>query len=146
MKALLQRVKSASVTVNGQVVGSIDQGILLLVGFGKDDNVTRLKPLAEKVVNMRLFADEHGKFNLSLREVHGGVLVVPQFTLYADTSKGRRPEFFGAMDPHRARPLFKELVEAFKGQGTVNVQTGEFGAHMSVKLENDGPVTIMLES
>ena len=145
MKVLLQRVTHASVKVEERTTGAIGHGLLLLVGFGRNDSEALLKPMAEKLINMRIFSDDQSKFNLSLLQVNGGVLLVPQFTLYADTAKGRRPEFFSSMPPEPARDLFNSFVEVFKTLGIKEVQTGEFGAHMHVSLENDGPVTIMLE-
>lgn len=145
MKVLLQRVIRASVTVDERIVGSIAQGLLLLTGFGRDDSETMLRPMAEKLANLRIFSDEHSKFNLSLLQTKGAALVVPQFTLFADTSKGRRPEFFSSMPPEPARELFDKFVLAMRTAGVAQVARGEFGAHMHVDLLNDGPVTMMLE-
>jgi D-tyrosyl-tRNA(Tyr) deacylase len=133
------------VEVGGAVVGEIEAGLLLLTGFGHGDISPKIKPAAEKIVNMRLFNDHAGKFNLSVRDSGGSILIVPQFTLYADTSKGRRPEFFGALAPNKARILFQEFLDAFKPHGLKKVAAGEFGADMKVELLNDGPVTLMLE-
>ena len=145
MKVLLQRVSHARVRVDGASVGEIERGLLLLVGFAKEDDDSKLKPITQKLCNLRIFPDEVGRFHLSVLDIEGEVLLVPQFTLYADTSKGRRPEFFSAMEPQRATVMFDALVGEFKALGVKKVQTGEFGAHMHVELENDGPVTIMVE-
>lgn len=145
MKVILQRVNRAAVMVEGETIGSIERGLLLLVGLGTGDDEGKLKPMAEKIVNMRIFPNDEGKFHFSVLDVGGAVLAVPQFTLFADTSKGRRPEFFGAMHPGEAEPMFGKFVEVVRGLG-VRVETGRFGAHMHVALENDGPVTISLES
>ena len=145
MKVLLQRVSRASVSVEGEITGQIGQGVLLLVGIGKTDDAAVLKPMAEKISTLRIFPDENGRFHHSLLDISGGALAVPQFTLFADTNKGRRPEFFEAAPPEKASPLFDAFVEELKRAGIKSVQTGVFGAHMQVELLNDGPVTIMLE-
>lgn len=146
MKVLLQRVSSASVDVDGATIGSIGAGLLLLVGFGKADTEAALEPMAKKLLNMRIFPDERGRFHFSLLDQGGALLLVPQFTLFADTDKGRRPEFFSALDPALAEQLFLEFTETVKKLGVKEIATGRFGAHMQVRLENDGPVTIMVES
>lgn len=145
MRALIQRVCSASVTVDGEVVGAIDAGLLVLLGVGHGDGADEVAFLAEKIVNMRIFTDAEGKFNLSLLDVCGSALVVSQFTLYADTRKGRRPSFIGAALPDVAAPLVDAFAAALRGFG-LTVQQGTFGAHMQVALVNDGPVTIMLDT
>ena len=145
MRVLLQRVNNAQVTVEGRVVGRIERGLLLLVGLGQGDDESRLKPAAEKVVNMRIFPDDKGRFHFSTLDIEGEILAVSQFTLYADTSKGRRPDFFSALEPTKARELFEKFVSEIQALGVKRVETGEFGAEMKVALENDGPVTIMLE-
>ena len=144
MKVVIQRVNSASVKVDGEVVGAIDKGLLLLVGFGKDDSEQALIPVAKKISNMRLFPDKNKKFDKSVLETSGGVLAVPQFTLFADTSKGRRPEFFSALNPDEATQLFETFLTCLKDTGISKVESGRFGAYMQVSLENDGPVTIIL--
>ena len=121
------------------------KGLLLLVGFGKEDDSSKLRPMAEKLLNMRVFPDEKGRFHFSVIDMAGEVLAVPQFTLYADTKKGRRPEFFSAKEPKEATRLFDEFVEQLNELHSEKVATGSFGAYMKVSLENDGPVTIMLE-
>ena len=145
MKILLQRVSRASVTVSGEVVGAIETGLLLLVGFGRSDVEPNLLSSARKITNLRVFPDQRGRFNYSLLEIQGGVLLVPQFTLYADTSKGRRPDFTGAMPPEAAAALFDEFVEIMSDSGVHRVEAGRFGADMQIDLVNDGPVTIMLD-
>jgi D-aminoacyl-tRNA deacylase len=145
MKVLLQRVNHARVDVDSKTVGSISQGLLLLVGFGTDDTEQKLRPLAEKVVNLRVFASEKSHFDLSLLDIKGGVLAVPQFTLYADTTKGRRPDFTRALEPENASRLFTQFVSFISALGVKEVAAGVFGAHMQLLFENDGPLTIMLE-
>lgn len=146
MKVVLQRVSQSSVTVDEKLTATIEKGLMLLVGFGKSDEISKLRPMAEKVLNMRIFPDEKGRFHYSCLDVSGGVLLVPQFTLYADTGNGRRPEFFEALEPAKATELFDEFVKEVSSLGVASVQTGIFGAHMKVALENDGPVTICLEN
>ena len=144
MRALLQRVSNASVTVEGQTISSIGKGLLILLGVGHGDGEEQAKFLAEKIANLRVFEDEQGKTNLSILDVQGEAIVVSQFTLYADTRKGRRPSFIDAALPEVAEPLVSRFVEFLRGQG-VPTQTGKFGAHMEVEIHNDGPVTIWLE-
>jgi len=146
MRVLLQRVQEASVTVSGQVVGSIGLGYLLLVGIGAGDEEATADTLAEKLVNLRLFPDELGRFDRSLLEVGGGALVVSQFTLWADCKKGRRPSFSSAARPELAEPLCDYFARKLEALGVSRVQTGVFGAHMDVALLNDGPVTVWLDS
>jgi D-aminoacyl-tRNA deacylase len=145
MRALLQRVSQASVTVNEQIVGQIDQGFLLLLGIGQDDGEEQIKLLTDKIVHLRIFEDDQGKMNLSLLDIHGAVLVVSQFTLYANTRKGRRPSFTAAAPPVIAEPLIEQFKVAIAAHH-INVTGGVFGAHMKVALLNDGPVTIWLDS
>ncbi|MBI5184102.1 MAG: D-tyrosyl-tRNA(Tyr) deacylase [Nitrospinae bacterium] len=146
MKVLLQRVNYASVKVDELVISEINKGLLLLTGFGEGDDDSKLKPMAEKIVNMRIFPDEKSRFHFSLLDIDGSVLVVPQFTLFADTGKGRRPEFLKALKPQLARSLMDKFVCIFEQLGIKDVLSGQFGAYMKVELENDGPVTIMLEN
>lgn len=144
MRALLQRVTQAKVKVNHQVVGEIGPGLVIFIGVGRGDSEAQAAWLAEKIVNLRIFEDEAGKMNRSVREVNGAALVISQFTLYADSEHGRRPSFIGAELPEAAAPL----VEAFAGllrQRGLPVQQGIFGAEMLVEIHNDGPVTIWLE-
>lgn len=145
MKIVLQRVAEANVTVDGQVVGAIDHGLLLLVGFTEDDTEIDLRYLAEKVVHLRIFEDEAGKMNRSLLDVGGSILSVSQFTLYGDARKGRRPNFMKAAKPDIALPLYEKFNAILREYG-VKVETGIFGAAMKVSLLNDGPVTLILES
>ncbi len=144
MRALIQRVAKASVSVNGQTISSIGKGLLILLGVGHGDGEEQARFLAEKTANLRIFEDEQGKTNLSVLDVKGEAIVVSQFTLYADARKGRRPSFTDAALPEVAEPLVNRFVEALRGYG-VPTQTGQFGAHMLVEIHNDGPVTIWLE-
>ncbi len=145
MRAVIQRVTEASVTVNNQVVGKIGCGLLVLLGIGMGDQLAEATLLAEKIATMRIFADDDGRFNRSALDVGGAVLVVSQFTLYADTRRGRRPSFTMAAPPEIAAPLVDAFVAALRERG-MTVATGVFGAHMHVALINDGPVTIVLDS
>ncbi|MDE6035945.1 MAG: D-tyrosyl-tRNA(Tyr) deacylase [Ruminococcus sp.] len=144
MKIVLQRVTHASVTVDGKVTGKIDIGYLVLFGVGKDDTQEDCRRLADKIINLRIFSDDNGKINLSLKDVGGSLLIVPQFTLYADCRKGNRPNFIQAGSPDFADGLFKYFTEYCRSR-VQNVQTGIFGADMKVELLNDGPFTIILE-
>ena len=144
MRIVLQRVSHASVDVAGKRIAEIDRGLLLLVGIAAEDSRIDLTKTAKKIVDLRIFEDEEHKMNLSLRDIGGAVLAVSQFTLYADVSKGRRPGFANAAPPELAAPLFESFVETLRVESS-DVQTGEFGAKMAVKLENDGPVTLILE-
>jgi D-tyrosyl-tRNA(Tyr) deacylase len=144
MRALLQRVSRASVTVEDKVISQIGKGLVILLGIGHGDEEAQVTFLAEKITNLRIFEDEQGKTNLSVLDVKGEALVVSQFTLYADTRKGRRPSFIDAAFPDIAEPLVNRFVERLRGLG-VPTQTGQFGAHMLVEIHNDGPVTIWLE-
>ena len=144
MRVLLQRVTKASVRVDGQTISDIGKGLLILLGVGHGDEEEQAKFLAEKIANLRVFEDEQGKTNLSLLDVKGAVIVVSQFTLYADTRKGRRPSFIDAALPEVAEPLVNRFAELLGGHG-IPTQIGKFGAHMEVEIHNDGPVTIWLE-
>ena len=145
MRAVVQRVTQAQVTVEGEVTGKIDGGLCVLVGVGKDDAEADASALADKVVGLRIFEDEAGKMNKGLRDVGGALLAVSQFTLYGDTSRGRRPSFGLAMEPGRAEQLFESFCAACRKLG-VAVATGRFRTHMSVSLVNDGPVTLVLDT
>jgi len=145
MRAVVQRVKSAAVHVEGRIIGEIGQGLLVLVGVGRGDGEKDITYLASKLPELRIFEDTSGKFNLSLKEVGGKMLVVSQFTLFGDCRKGRRPSFIEAAEPAEARRLYEQLILKLRGQG-VSVETGEFQAKMEVRLINDGPVTILLDS
>ena len=144
MRLLIQRVSKTRVTVEGQTISKIGKGLLILLGVGHGDTEAQSEFLAEKVANLRIFEDEQGKTNLSVLDVKGEAIVVSQFTLYADTRKGRRPSFIDAALPDVAEPLVTRFVELLRGHG-VPTQTGIFGAHMLVEIHNDGPVTIWLE-
>ncbi len=143
MRAVLQRVSEAEVRVDGAVVGRIGRGWLVFLGVGHDDTEQEAQKLADKVVRLRMFSDAEGKFNLSALDVGAEILVVSQFTLYADTSRGRRPSFVTAAEPAVAEKLVDRFAELVRGYG-LRVETGRFGAHMDVMLHNDGPVTIWL--
>lgn len=145
MRAVVQRVTSAQVTVEGELTGRIEAGLCVLVGVGKDDAETDAVTLADKVVRLRIFEDDAGKMNQSLLDTAGALLAVSQFTLYADTSRGRRPSFVNAMEPARAEQLFECFCAAARKLG-VAVATGRFRTHMSVSLVNDGPVTVLLDT
>ena len=144
MRVLLQRVSKASVTINEKVISQIGKGLVVLLGVGHGDGEEQVAFLAEKVANLRIFEDAQGKTNLSVLEVKGQVIVVSQFTLYADTRKGRRPSFINAALPEIAEPLVNRFVELLRAHG-VPTQTGQFGADMLVEIHNDGPVTVWLE-
>jgi D-tyrosyl-tRNA(Tyr) deacylase len=145
MRAVVQRVAEAQVTVEGELVGKIGSGLCVLLGVGQGDDEACAATLADKLVNLRIFADDAGKMNRSLLESGGQLLAVSQFTLYADTSKGRRPSFVAAMEPGQAEQLFERFCALCRSQG-VPVATGRFRTHMSVQLVNDGPVTILLDT
>lgn len=145
MRAVVQRVTRASVTVQGQITGEVAAGVAVLLGVGKGDSAADATYLAEKTANIRIFDDSHGKMNLSLIETGGSALVVSQFTLYGDVRRGRRPGFDGAAAPEEARTLYEEYVSRLRGLG-VRVETGVFREHMIVELVNDGPVTILLDT
>lgn len=144
MKVVIQRVSSASVKVDNEVIGSCDKGLLLLVGYGSSSNIKSNKILANKIVNLRIFSDEKGRFDKSILDINGSLLIVPQFTLYADTTKGRRPDFFGALKPKLANDYFNDFLKEID-KLNVKYEAGKFGADMKVNLENDGPVTIILD-
>lgn len=144
MKALIQRVKYANVVVDGKTIGAIDEGILALIGVEKGDDETKADKLLHRLLNYRIFSDDEGKMNRSLIDINGGLLLVSQFTLAAETHKGLRPGFSTAAPPAEGERLFNYLIENAKA-GHKNVETGEFGADMKVSLLNDGPVTFMLE-
>lgn len=144
MKVVIQRVQRASVTIDGQVHGAIDKGYLVLLGVAHEDDEKTADRIVKKMINLRIFADENGKTNLSLKDVGGSLLVVSQFTLYADCSHGNRPGFTNAAKPDHANALYEYFVDKCREQ-VENVQTGSFGADMKVELVNDGPFTIILE-
>jgi D-aminoacyl-tRNA deacylase len=145
VRVVLQRVSRAKVDIEGRTVGEIGAGHLLLVGFSDKDDEEALRWMAEKVIGLRVFLDDDGKMNRGLDEVGGELLVVSQFTLYGDTSKGRRPSFIDAARPERAIPLYERFVQLLRERAPGKVATGEFGEMMQVELVNDGPVTLILE-
>jgi len=145
VKALLQRVTGASVSIGGEVVGRIGRGLVILVGVASGDTEKDIDYLAQKVVNLRIFPDDAGKFNRSALDIEGELLVVSQFTLLADTRKGRRPSFVEAAPPAQAEELFERFVEQIRATG-LKVETGRFQQYMQVEIHNDGPVTILLDS
>ena len=146
MKALLQRVTGASVSVAGEIVGRIGRGLVAFVGVANGDTEKDAQSLAQRSVNLRIFSDNTGKFNLSALDIKGELLAVSQFTLLADTKKGRRPSFIEAAPPERAEELFEQFVEQARATGIKKVETGRFQQYMQVEIHNDGPVTIMLDS
>jgi D-tyrosyl-tRNA(Tyr) deacylase len=143
--AILQRVTSGNVTIDGRLAGKIDQGLVILLGVMGDDDGNDADFLVKKIAGLRIFNDENDKLNLSVKDVHGAALVVSQFTLCADTHKGRRPSFIRAAPPEKGSALYEDFMKKLEGQG-VPVQSGEFGAMMNVNIQNDGPVTIVLNS
>ena len=145
MRAVVQRVKKSSVKVDGEIVGAIQNGLNVLIGICKDDTLDDLKYIVDKVINLRIFHDDNDKMNLSVKDINGAILAISQFTLYGDCRKGRRPNFMNAMGGDEAKALYEEFVKMLKESG-LKVETGEFGAHMNVEIENDGPVTILLDS
>ena len=145
MKAVVQRVKHAHVSIDGATVGACEQGLMVLLGVAADDDEVDAALLCRKLCNLRIFCDENDKMNLSIRDIGGGMLVVSQFTLLADTSHGNRPSFVGAGDPTHANALYERFVEMIRAEG-ISVETGHFGASMEVTIINDGPVTILMDS
>ena len=145
MKLVIQRVKYASVKVDGEIVGKIDKGFLVLLGVGPDDTEKEADFLVQKLVKLRIFEDENNKMNLSLKDIDGELLIVSQFTLYADCSAGNRPSFVNAAKPDKANELYEYFIKKCKEENIKKVEHGVFGADMKVELLNDGPVTILLE-
>ena len=145
MRVVLQRVSRAEVRIEGRTVGRIGRGHLVLLGIAEGDGPEQVEWMADKIVGLRIFADDEGKMNRSLDEVEGDVLVVSQFTLLGDVRKGRRPSFIGAAAPERAIPLYERFVDTLRARVRGRVETGEFGALMDVELVNDGPVTLVIE-
>lgn len=144
MRAVIQRVKKASVQIGGKLSGQINAGLLVLFAVHQDDKEETAAKLAEKIINLRIFSDQEGKMNLSLKDINGEILVVSQFTLYGDSKKGNRPSFIKSAKPEKAKPMYEKFINYFKQQG-IRTATGEFGAFMEIGLINDGPVTIILE-
>jgi len=145
MRAVIQRVKNAKVTVDNKIIGQIEHGIMLLLSVDENDNEKDLEYMSDKVINLRIFEDSDRKMNRSLVDVNGSILVVSQFTLHGDARKGRRPSFITAARPEKAIPIYENFIQNLKDQG-IETQTGEFGADMEVQICNDGPVTILLDS
>lgn len=145
MKVVLQRVSKASVSVDNVQVSAIENGLMLLVGVHEDDSEQEMQWLADKILKLRIFDDKDGKMNLSVQDVDGALLVVPQFTLYGDYEQGNRPSYMKAANPDKADRLYKEMVQYFKDHSELKIKTGKFGAYMDVQLNNDGPVTLVLE-
>lgn len=145
MRVVLQRVNKAQVVIHEEVVGKIDHGLVILVGITHEDTIEDLKYMVNKLINLRIFADDAGKMNLSLKDVKGSILSISQFTLYGDTRKGRRPNFMQAAHPEQANELYELFNQLLRDEG-IQVETGEFGAMMQVELTNDGPVTLMIDT
>lgn len=145
MRAVVQRVSRASVSVNNKIIGSIDKGLVILLGVSGDDTEKDVLYLADKITHLRIFADDDEKMNLSLKDIQGEMLIVSQFTLYGDCRKGRRPSYSKAANPEKAKLLYQSFIDAVQNNG-IRVETGEFQAMMEVKIINDGPVTILLDS
>ena len=144
MRALVQRVKKGSVSIDGKVHGAIDQGLVILLGITHEDTEKDADFVADKCVDLRIFEDENGKMNKSLEDINGSILLISQFTLYAATRKGRRPSFDAAARPEVAEPLYEYFIQKLRSRG-IKVETGVFGAYMQVEIHNDGPVTMMVE-
>ena len=144
MRALIQRVTSASVKVEGRIVGKIGKGFLVFLGIYKEDTEEKIEKLTKKIINLRIFNDENDKMNLSIKDVKGEILLISQFTLCADTRKGNRPSFITAKNPNEANEIYKKTIESIENEGII-VEKGIFGADMKVELLNDGPVTILLD-
>ena len=145
MRAVLQRVTRSKVVVDGEIVGSIGKGLNVLLGISKDDTMEDIPYLKDKIINLRIFEDEEGKMNRALLDVGGEILLISQFTLYGDCRKGRRPNFMDALGGDEAKKIYDEFVKSLKETG-IKVETGIFGAHMEVTIDNDGPVTLIVES
>ncbi|MBC5627383.1 D-tyrosyl-tRNA(Tyr) deacylase [Clostridium sp. NSJ-6] len=145
MRAVVQRVKKSSVKVDGEIVGAIQNGLNVLIGICKDDTLDDLKYIVDKVINLRIFHDDNDKMNLSVKDINGAILAISQFTLYGDCRKGRRPNFMNALGGNEAEKLYDKFIEMLRETG-IEIATGVFGAHMDVEIQNDGPVTILLDS
>ncbi len=145
MRVVIQRVTQAAVSINEEISGKINNGLLILVGIGQDDHTEDIQWLTQKITNLRIFSDDDGKMNLSILDIKGEILLVSQFTLYASTKKGNRPSFIQSAPPTIAIPLYEQFIQSLKETG-IAIQTGQFGADMKVSLTNDGPVTIIIDS
>lgn len=146
MRAVIQRVTKSKVTVENKVMGIIDKGLMVLLGVGENDTEKDIKWLGDKIINLRIFEDSDDKMNLSLLDVEGDLLIVPQFTLYGDCRKGRRPSFGTSAEPLKGEEFFKKLTSYIEQKYNINVQKGKFQSHMVVDIQNDGPVTLLLDS
>jgi D-tyrosyl-tRNA(Tyr) deacylase len=146
MRILIQRTTEASVKIEGEIIGSIENGFVVLVGIEHEDETSDADWLIQKLIGLRIFSDENGKMNLSIQEIDGSFLVISQFTLHASTKKGNRPSYIQAAKPEQAIPLYNYFVEELKSKSNLKVETGQFGADMKVSLINDGPVTIWIDS
>ncbi len=145
MRVVIQRVTEAEVSINEEISGKINNGLLILVGIGQDDHMEDIQWLTQKITNLRIFSDNEGKMNLSILDIKGEILLVSQFTLYASTKKGNRPSFIQSAPPIFAIPLYEQFIQSLEETG-IAIQTGQFGADMKVSLTNDGPVTIIIDS
>jgi D-tyrosyl-tRNA(Tyr) deacylase len=145
MRVVIQRVTEAAVSINEEINGKIEKGLLILVGIGQEDHLEDIQWLTQKITNLRIFNDADGKMNLSIQDIKGEILLVSQFTLYASTKKGNRPSFIQSAPPTIAIPLYEQFIKSLKETG-ISVQTGQFGADMKVSLTNEGPVTIIIDS
>jgi len=146
MRCVVQRVKKASVTVDNGITGAIDKGIMVLVGMGKEDNEKTFEYMAGKLINLRIFTDENDKMNLSVADIYGGILIVPNFTLYGDARQGRRPSYIAGAEPAAAASIFENFLQYIRKSYEGKVESGVFQAHMEVELVNDGPVTLLIDS
>jgi len=146
LRAVIQRVTKSKVTVENKVMGNIDKGLMVLLGVGENDTEKDIKWLGDKIINLRIFEDSDDKMNLSLLDVEGDLLIVPQFTLYGDCRKGRRPSFGTSAEPLKGEEFFKKLTSYIEQKYNINVQKGKFQSHMVVDIQNDGPVTLLLDS
>ena len=146
MRVVIQRVKKASVSIDQQIVGNINQGLMILLGIENADNENDIKWLVQKILGLRIFSDAEGKMNLSVSDIQGEILIVSQFTLFASTVKGNRPSFLKSAKPDISIPLYENFLETIKKETSLKIETGQFGADMEVSLINDGPVTIIIDS
>ncbi len=146
MKVVIQRSLGASVTIDNIKVASLEKGLVILLGIGKEDNEEDIQYLIKKIIDLRIFSDENGKMNLNVQDSGGGIIIISQFTLYADTKKGNRPSFMDSAHPDMAIPLYQSFITSLKEKFKGTLETGEFGADMKVSLVNDGPVTIIIDS
>lgn len=146
MRAIIQRVNKASVLVENKIIGKIEKGLLVLVGFEDKDDIADLEWMSKKIINLRIFSDEQVKMNLSVKDINGEIMIVSQFTLHASTKKGNRPSFISAAKPEISVPLYNDFIKILENEFNKKIETGIFGAHMKVNLENEGPVTIFIDT